>query len=53
MFDAKCLELAEHFLPSNASVQSKDALAQAIQDEVERWVGDNHVKARVNGRRRN
>lgn len=38
MFDTKCLELAEHFLPDQASPRLKTALAQHIQDEVEDWL---------------
>lgn len=34
-FDPKCLELAEHFLPSQATQSVKNELAQAIQDAVE------------------
>lgn len=35
LFDPKCLELAEHFLPAVATQQVKNELAQAIQDAVE------------------
>lgn len=35
-FDPKCLELAEHFLPSDAP-ETAD-LAQWIQDQVELWL---------------
>jgi hypothetical protein len=38
MFDSKCLELAEHFLPSAASKRLKDELAQTIQDAVETYI---------------
>jgi hypothetical protein len=34
-FDPACLQLAEHFLPSNASHSLKWDLAQTIQDAVE------------------
>lgn len=34
-FDPLCLELASHFLPDGASEDSKNELAQAIQDAVE------------------
>jgi hypothetical protein len=34
-YDPKCYELAEHFLPSQASQRLKSELAQAIQDAVE------------------
>lgn len=34
-YDSKCYELAEHFLPSQASDRLKSLLAQAIQDRVE------------------
>lgn len=33
--DPKCYELAEHFLPDNASEEKKAALAEAIQQAVE------------------
>jgi hypothetical protein len=35
--DPKCRELAEYFLPSEASERLKAQLAQAIQDAVEEW----------------
>jgi predicted DNA-binding transcriptional regulator AlpA len=38
MFDPKCYELAEHFLPSGAPDRLKNGLAQWIQDEVESWL---------------
>jgi hypothetical protein len=38
-YDPKCLELAEHFLPSMARDQVKAELAQAIQDAVEDHLG--------------
>jgi hypothetical protein len=38
MFDPKCFELAEHFLPTGAPQRLKDGLAQWIQDEVESWL---------------
>ncbi len=34
-FDSKCLDLAEHFLPTEATQSVKNELAQAIQDAVE------------------
>jgi hypothetical protein len=34
-FDSKCFDLAEHFLPSQATQAVKNELAQAIQDAVE------------------
>ena len=34
-FDSKCLELAEHFLPAEATESVKYELAQTIQDAVE------------------
>lgn len=37
MFDSKCQELADHFLPESASDASRDQLAQAIQDAIELW----------------
>lgn len=37
-YDAKCYELAEHFLPSIASDRIKNDLAQAIQDAIEGWI---------------
>lgn len=38
MFDAKCYDLAEHFLPTDASKRQVDALAQHIQDSIEDWI---------------
>lgn len=38
MFDPKCLDLAEYFLPRTASERLKAGLAQAIQDAVESYV---------------
>ncbi len=35
MFDPKCLELAEYFLPAGISERAKAGMAQAIQDAVE------------------
>lgn len=35
MFDPKCYELAEHFLPADASEERKRELAQDIQDYIE------------------
>ena len=40
MYDAKCYELAEHFLPSGISEDLKMALAQHIQDAVNEWTVD-------------
>lgn len=37
-FDPKCLELAEYFLPDQASDDLKAELAQHIQDQVEYWL---------------
>jgi hypothetical protein len=34
-FDSRCLDLAEHFLPTGATQQVKNELAQTIQDAVE------------------
>lgn len=34
-FDPKCMDLAEHFLPSHATQSVKNELAQTIQDAVE------------------
>ncbi len=34
-FDTKCYELAELFLPDDATVQRKNEVAQAIQDAIE------------------
>ena len=34
-YDAKCEELARHFLPSETSRELVEALAQRIQDHVE------------------
>jgi hypothetical protein len=38
MYDAKCLELAEHFLPKDASEAHKNGLAQFIQDNIEDYL---------------
>ena len=38
-FDSKCLDLAEHFLPSRATDSLKRELAQHIQDAVEDFCG--------------
>jgi hypothetical protein len=38
-FDSKCLELAEHFLPSYATQECKNELAQWIQNAVEDFCG--------------
>lgn len=40
-YDAKCLELATHFLkdePKLDGEETRDALAQLIQDTIERWI---------------
>ena len=36
MYDSECYELAQHFLP-NGNEMVWDALAQEIQETVERW----------------
>lgn len=38
-FDSKCFDLAEHFLPQEATPAVKNELAQAIQDAVENFYG--------------
>jgi hypothetical protein len=38
MYDEKCLELAEHFLPEVASRRLKAELAQEIQNAIEDWM---------------
>ena len=35
MFDQKCYELAEYFLPDDTSEERKSELAQDIQDHIE------------------
>jgi len=40
MFDTECYELAEYFLPDDASKTQKDGLAQAIQDVIEDYLRD-------------
>jgi len=40
MFDPKCFELADYFLPSQATERLKSELAQHIQDAVEDWLMD-------------
>jgi len=37
-YDAKCYELAEHFLDDSASVRQVSELAQHIQDSIEAWI---------------
>lgn len=37
-YDPKCFELAEHFLPSTARDELKNALAQEIQTQIEGWL---------------
>lgn len=37
LYDEKCYELAEHFLPPDASHEQKDELAGWIQYQVELW----------------
>lgn len=37
-FDPRCFDLAEVFLPTEASDRLKNELAQAIQDAVEDWL---------------
>lgn len=38
-FDSKCMDLAEHFLPSYATQECKNELAQCIQNAVEDFCG--------------
>ncbi len=38
-FDSRCYDLAEVFLPDNATEQVKNELAQAIQDAIEDFLG--------------
>lgn len=38
MFDNKCYEVAEYFLPDGTKEEIKNELAQCIQDEIERWL---------------
>lgn len=47
-FDPKCMELAEHFLPSQATDSLKKELAQHIQDAVEDFCGAQPEKASTN-----
>jgi hypothetical protein len=35
MFDQKCYDLAEYFLPTDATEERKSELAQSIQDHIE------------------
>jgi hypothetical protein len=37
-FDARCYELAEQFLPDDASLNDKEELAQQIQDTIETFL---------------
>jgi hypothetical protein len=50
-FDSKCLDLAEHFLPSHATQECKNELAQSIQDTVENFMMVIHSEA-LDGLRR-
>jgi hypothetical protein len=52
-FDSKCLELAEHFLPSTASQTLKNDLAQAIQNEVENFCTGEWMKEDIAALRNN
>jgi hypothetical protein len=38
VFDPKCYELAEYFLPPGAPDAAKDRLAQHLQEEIEMWL---------------
>lgn len=40
MYDPKCLELAEYFLPTSTKLPTRMAteLAQHIQDAIEEWI---------------
>jgi hypothetical protein len=42
-FDSKCFDLAEHFLPREATTAVKNELAQTIQNAVEDWFGSRPV----------
>ena len=39
-FDSRCYDLAEVFLPPDASEEDKTRLSQAIQDAIEDWLLD-------------
>jgi hypothetical protein len=43
MFDPRCFDLAEYFLPT-APAQAKAKLAQWIQDAIESWLEDEGAK---------
>lgn len=47
MFDPKCAELSQHFLPE-ADDAKRNELAQAIQDAVELWFDAEEWQARCN-----
>jgi len=38
LYDTKCFELAEHFMPEDAPMALKDRLAQHIQQQIEEWL---------------
>lgn len=38
LYDPKCYEVAEHFLPDEASEGLKDELSAHIQDAIEMWL---------------
>jgi hypothetical protein len=38
-FDQKCYELAELYLPNDATEDQKKALAQALQDTINEFIG--------------
>lgn len=42
MYDPKCQDLADYFLPSGATERLKNGLAQHIQDAVEDWLKSEH-----------
>lgn len=43
LYDAKCYDLAEHFLPDGAEEKLKNSLAYEIQIAVEDWLQENEA----------
>lgn len=43
LYDPKCYELAEYFLPDGADERLKNSLAYEIQCSVEEWIEENET----------
>ncbi len=46
-FDPKCFELAEHFLPDKIREQTKEELAEHIQNSIEEWLEDTMTQLKI------